>query len=181
MQFKILFFTILFAFSLSMIGCGGTETAVNSPNTNAANTNTAKTNSNNPLAVSTPTPSQTTNNAPTLTPVYKAYCAAMVKKDEAALRKIYSSDTIKDFEEQMKADNVKSLVKFLDEEASLEVCEVRNERINGDEAVAEIIAEWAPNGAKVVFVKESGKWKITNRIPGFDVKKPSATNSSTGK
>ena len=107
----------------------------------------------------------------------------MVKKDEAALRRIYSSDTIKHFETEMKADGVKSLIKHLEgEEASLEVCDARNERITGDEAVAEITAKWAPNGgAKVVFVKEAGEWKITNRIPDFDAVKKSLTNSNTSK
>lgn len=174
MQYKILFFTIFFAFSLLMIGCGGTETAVNSTNINAANTNTARTNSNNPLAVATPVQEQTTNNAPTLTPVYRAYCAAMVKKDEAALRKLYSQDTIKYLESEMKADGEKSLIKYLEDDGvTNELCEVRNEQIQGESAVAEIRSEGYPNGIKVVFVKENGEWKLTNRQPA-DTMKPSA-------
>ena len=59
-------------------------------------------------------PEATTNNAPTLTPVFKAYCDAWVKNDEAALRKVYSSDTLKGFEAEMKEDKAKSLIKFLE-------------------------------------------------------------------
>ena len=157
--YAIPFCAILLIF---MLACGGPPAAnSNGPNTNVANGNTKD-----PLAVATPTPESTTNNAPTLTPVYKAYCSAMVKKDEAALRKIYSSDTIKDFEEQMKADKIKSLIKFLEvEQVSNELCEVRNEQISGDSAVAEVKTIGYPKGFKVLFIKEGGEWKISNKRP----------------
>ena len=168
------YLVLFFAFTLFIAACGGGTTP---PNANGGNSNAAGGNSNNPLAVTTPTPETTTNNAPTFTPVFKAYCDAMVKKDEAALRKIYSSDTIKDFEEQMKADKIKSLMKFLEDDAvSGKLCEVRNEQIKGDEAVAEIRADSYPNGIKVVFVKEVGEWKLTNRSPAIDSVKQTATN-----
>lgn len=144
---------------------------MNSSNANTGNTNIAKA-ANGPLAVTTPTPEQTTNNAPTLTPVYKAYCSAMEKNDEAALRKLYSQDTIKNFEEQMKDEGIKTLMKFLEnEKVTNQLCEVRNEKINGDTAVAEIRATPYPNGIKVLFVKENGEWKLTNRDPDIDAKK----------
>jgi hypothetical protein len=167
--FVVSFFSVFVVFS----ACGGQESPTNSSNTNATNANTAvAVNSNNPLAVTTPTPEQTTNNAPTLTPVYKAYCAAMVKKDEGALRKIYSSDTIAYFEKEMKADGVKSLIEYLsDDQVTNELCEVRNEQINGDSAVAEIRSKGYPNGIKVVFVKEGGQWKLTNRSPAVPMQK----------
>lgn len=170
MKFKILIFITITSIIIS--ACSGTEAPTNS--SNAANSTATRANVNNPLAVATPTPEQTVNNAPTLTPVYKAYCAAMVKKDEAAIRKIYSSDTIKYFESEMKADGIKSLNEFLaDEQVSNEQCEVRNEQIQGDTAVAEIRPKWAPNGIKVVFVKEGGEWKLTNRSPTVDALKQS--------
>lgn len=170
---KALFLTGLFAVSVVFSSCGGSGSQVNSSNANSTNSNVvAVANSNNPLAVSTPTPEQTTNNAPTLTPVYKAYCAAMVKKDEAALRKIYSSDTIAYFEKEMKADGVKSLTEYLsDDQVTNDLCEVRNEQINGDSAVAEIRSKGYPNGIKVVFVKENGQWKLTNRSPAVPLQK----------
>lgn len=166
---KIIFFAATLLFSIIMIGCGGTPT--NSTNANTSNTNAA--NSGGPLETTKKPIEVTTNNAPTLTPVYKAYCAAVVKKDEAALRKLYSTDTIEYFEDQMKEDKITNLVEFLDEEASLDVCEVRNEIINGNEAVAEIRAKWAPNGIKIIFVKEGNDWKLTNRFPDAETVKQS--------
>lgn len=178
MKLKIFVLTALLVFSVLLASCGsGTEVLVNSTNTNSPNTNTFKTNTNNPLAVSTPTPEQLTNNAPTLTPVYKAYCAAVVKKDEAALRKTYSKDTIEYFESEMKADGVKSFVEYLaDDQVTTELCEVNNEKIQGDSAVAKIRTKGYPNGIDVVFVKENGEWKLTNRSPTVDSMKQSRTN-----
>lgn len=157
---------------LSMIAalsaCGGANdnasNAANNSNTSAVGSpaNTSK----DPIAAQTATPQPTSNNAPTLTPVYKAYCAAWVKKDEAALRKIYSSDTIKEFEKNMKEDGIKTLTEYLSEDkASNELCEVRNEKISGDTATAEVRTLGYPSGITVVFVKENGEWKLTNRFP----------------
>jgi hypothetical protein len=169
-----IFFTIL-TFTILLIGCG------NSPNT-ATNGNAANTgNSNNPLETKTPTPEQTVNDAPTLTPVFKAYCAAMDKKDEAAIKKLYSADTLKNFEEQMKDEGVKSLTKFLENDKLGAKCEIRNEQITGDTAVAEIRGDSYPNGIKAVFVKENGEWKLTNKSPALDNMRPSAANSNTAK
>lgn len=149
-----------------LAACGGTETNTTVTNVNAKPANAVNTNSGNPLAATTPTPAATTNNAPTLTPVYKAYCAAMVKKDEAAIRKIYSKDTIRYFESEMKADGVKTLTEYLaGDEVTNDLCEARNEQINGESAVAEIRSKGYPNGIRVVFVKEDGEWKLTNKSP----------------
>lgn len=160
--------TVLFVTTL-IAACGGAaESNTNSTNKTNANSPTTPVNTGkeNPLAARTPTPEQTTNNAPTISPVYKAYCAAWVKKDEAGLRKVYSSDTIKDFEKQMKEDGVKTLVEFLsDDQASNELCEARNEKISGDTATAEVRTKGYPSGITVVFVKENGEWKLTNRRP----------------
>lgn len=164
-------FVILFL-SLGIAACsGGNDTSnSNTVNKNAAN-NVNAGNSNNPLAITTPTPKSTTNNAPTLTSVYKAYCEASEKKDEAGLRKVYSSDTLKDFAAKMKKDGVKTLVEFLsDDQATTALCEVRNEQINGDIATAEVKTKGYPNGLEIVFIKENGEWKITNRRPEGSLK-----------
>jgi len=167
---------IVLLFSMLFIACGDAATNLNTSN---ANTNGAISNANNPLAVRTPTPEETTNNAPTLTPVYKAYCEAMVKRDEAALRRIYSKDTIEYFEKEMKADGEKSLMKYIeDENVTLDLCEARNETITGNEAIAEIRTKGYPNGIKVVFVKEGNEWKLTNRSPEIDSVEKDAPNPS---
>ena len=99
-------------------------------------------------------------------PVYKAYCAAAAKNDDAGIRKVYSTDSLKAFEIQMKKDGVKTLAEFLsDDQASNELCDVRNEQINGDTGVAEVRTKGYPNGIEIVFARENGEWKITNRRP----------------
>ena len=151
--------------SVLLCACGGaTETPKNSGNAAIANVNAniQKSNTNNPLAVTTPNPEQLVNNAPTLTPVYKAYCAAMVKKDETAIRKFYTADTLKSFDEQMKAENIKTLSEFLEnDQLTTEVCEVSNERIKGDKAVGKVKTKGYPNGYDVLFVNENGGWKMS--------------------
>lgn len=158
--------------SVMLAACGGEAPAnngANNANTNGATPVNTNTNANGGvLAPTTPTPEATTNNAPTLSPVYKAYCAAYAKGDEAAVRKAYSSDTLKSFEEQMKNSEIKfkNLIEFLkDDGISTEVCEVRNEKISGDTAVAEIRTKGYPNGILALFVKEGGEWKISNKRP----------------
>jgi hypothetical protein len=146
-----------------LAGCGGSDVAVNngSSNINANSTNAANTGT---LAVQTPTPAATTNDAPTLGPVYKAYCAAIVNKDEAAIRRIYSRETLAYFEKEMAADGEESLLAFLSDDKPSD-CDARNEEITGDTGVAEIRSKAYPKGLLVVFVKEGGEWKLTNKRP----------------
>ena len=164
---KRLFLPSILSVAAVLSACGG-STETQNANTSAANANANRPTANraNPIAAQTATPEATANNAPTLNPVYKAYCAAWEKKDEKALRAVYSSDTIKDFEQQMKEDNIRSLSEFLAEDnASTSLCEARNEKITGDTATAEVRTKGYPNGITVVFVKENGEWKLTNRRP----------------
>lgn len=173
---KILIFsTILIIFTFSACTSSTENTAVNQSNANV--TANAVKNSNGGLTTTTPTPEETKNQAETITPVYKAYCAAMEKKDEAAVRKIYSQDTLKSFEADMKADGIKTLIEFLStDKVTTKLCEVRNEQIQGDTAIAEVRAEGYPNGIKVKFIKENGEWKMTNQSPEFTRVKESANN-----
>jgi hypothetical protein len=172
-------FIFVFAISLIGFGCGDPGTS-NATNTNSINTNRA--NANNPIQATTPAPEQTTNNAPTLSPVFKAYCAAMEKKNEAAIRKVYSKDTLEDFEKDMKAEGSKTLVEYLStDQVTTALCDIRNEVITGDTAIAEVKTAGMPNGAKIVFVKEGPEWKITNRSPSLDAVKETATNSNSGR
>lgn len=161
--------------SVLLSACGGTATVTN--NAPAANTN-----SNNPLETTKKTPDQIVNDAPTLTPVFKAYCNAWAKNDVAALRKLYSQNTLKEFDAGMKAEKIKSLLKFLEmDRISGTPCVARNEQITGDTAVAELTADIYPKGFKMVLVKENGEWKLTTRGPDIDSVKQSAANSNTAK
>ena len=80
----------------------------------------------------------------------------------------------------MKAEKEKSLIKFLeDDKVSGTPCEVTNEEITGDSAVAKIISNKYPNGIPIVFVKENNEWKMTNKSPALDSMKPSANTAKT--
>lgn len=163
-------FVLILTAALIAAGCGG-ETPANTSNAAAVNKNSEP--ANDPLAVSTPSPEAATNDAPTLTPVIKAYCAARVKKDEAALRKLYSSETLKDYEAGMKESGEKTLSEYLSlEEVTLDICDAKNERIEGNRATATVFLKWAPppRGAEIIFVKENGEWKITNEVRGLGKK-----------
>ena len=180
MKYKITFLiTILTIF---IYGCSS-EAPTNTANTNSANktTDVVVTNTNSPLETTKTPETSTSNNAPTVTPVVKAYCEAIVKKDEAGLRKVFSKETLKYYETEMKADNKNSLVEFFTqtEAPNNKLCEARNEVIQGDTAVAEVRTDTSPNGVKYKFIKENGEWKLTNESPDFQSVKQSATNSNT--
>src|SRR5688572_5468156 len=152
---------LILIFAIFSFACGDTDT---NANTNAANASVAKANTNNPIQATTVAPEQTTNNAPTLSPVFKAYCDAMEKKNDAAIRKVYSKDTLEEFQKDMKAEGSKTLVEYLStNQVTTALCDIRNEVITGDTAIAEVKTAGMPNGAKIVFVKEAAEWKITNR------------------
>lgn len=161
-------YVLFFCTAVFAAGCGDIATPANTGNANTGNRNAANApaaNANNPVAVTTPTPDQVTNNAPTLTPVYKAYCAAVVKKDDAAIRKFFDTETLKEFEKQMKADGIKSISEYVDPVTN-EICEVSNERFNGDKAVARVITKsYPPPGYEVLWIKENGEWKMSSMDP----------------
>lgn len=160
-----IFISAIFAV-IFLSACGDSTTTTDSNNTATNRPATANTNSNDSLTPTTPTPEATTNNAPTLTPVYKSYCAALEKKDEAALRRVHDSATIREYEQRMKADGLRTLSEYLsDDKATSALCEVRNEKIVGDYGTAEIKTLAYPNGVTAVFARENGEWKLTNRRP----------------
>lgn len=180
MRFQILIFCTILIFSIFLTGCPSNQPTpnanqnTNQPANKAGNENSALT--------TTKTPTEaTTNDAPTLKPVFTAYCDAMTKKDEAALRKVYSQGTLKSLEADAKADK-KSLAEYLSaDRVSNKLCEIRNEKIEGDVGIAEVKTEGAPNGFKIKFVKENGEWKLTNEFPDFKNVKDSASNTNAAK
>ncbi|MFL6374725.1 MAG: nuclear transport factor 2 family protein [Pyrinomonadaceae bacterium] len=175
---RAILFCALTAVAALGLACGGPAAKTN----NAANTanGNGSTENANVLTPKAATPEAVTNNAPTLTPVIKAYCDAMNKKDEAALRKIYSSDTLANFQKQMKEQKVPTLIKFLEDDKVGGTCELTNEQISGDNATAVFKSDTYKTGLKVVFVKEGGEWKLTNKSPDIS-NMPKTSNSNTGK
>ncbi len=163
MKLKVIFLSTILIFAIISAGCSETETTVN---TNTLNVNIRSENEPDPLATDKTPEVATENTAATLSPVVTAYCDAMRKKDEAALRKVYSKETLKSYEADMKADNIKTLTEFLENEpVGDKPCETINEQIEGDVAIANVKNESYPNGIKVKFVKEDGEWKMTNQSP----------------
>jgi hypothetical protein len=182
MRFQILIFCTILTFTLFLTGCQGDPPKANTTS-NSGQTNVVDPNKSASNLATTKTPTEaTTNDAPALKPVFTAYCDAMTKKDEAALRKVYSQGTLKSLEADMKAENEKSLVKYLEaDRVSNKLCEVRNEKIEGDVGIAEVKTEGAPNGFKVKFVRENGEWKLTNEFPDFSEVKKSVENSNAAR
>jgi len=164
MRLNITFFTTIFILTFFLSGCTSSPDTTNSTNTLNKNTNTATINTNNPLETTKKTEVATTNNAPTLTPVVQGYYAALLKKDEAGAKKFLSQSALKYWEEEMKDEDMPTLLAILeDNEAPVEVKrEVRNEKVTGDTAVAEIrggsLGVWTP----IAFVKENGEWKFAS-------------------
>jgi hypothetical protein len=183
MRFQTLIFCTILTCSILLTGCPASEQPKANTNAPANQTTGGNSNAANSTLSTSKTPTEaTTNDAPTVAPVFKAYCDAMTKKDEAALRKIYSQGTLRAHEADMKAENEKSLVKYLEaDRVSNKLCEIRNEKIEGDAAIAEVRTEGAPNGFKVKFVKENGEWKLTNEFPDFKQVKEAADSSNTAK
>ena len=164
MRLNITFFTTIFILTLFLSSCTSSTDTTNSTNTPNKNTNVATINTNNPLETTKKPEAATTNNAPTLTLVVQGYYAALLRKDEAGARKFLSNSALKYWEEEMKSEDLPTLLAILeDNEAPVEVNrEVRNEKITGETAVAEIkggsLGVWTP----IAFVKENGEWKFAS-------------------
>ncbi len=184
MRFRYSIAAVALTAAFILTGCNGNSTPANGNAPAQSNAGNAAANGANAggLETTRKTPEATANNAPTLAPVFKSYCDAMTRKDEAALRKLYSQASLKALEEDMKAENQKSLVAFLEvEQISNKRCDVRNEKIDGDVGVAEVTTEGMPNGARIKFVREGGEWKITNESPDVQSVKQSATDSNAAR
>jgi len=147
-------------------GCGGNAepNAANGIKPAAANSNAANmAPTNNPLETTKKPVAETSNNAPTLSPVIQAYYEALRKKDDASLREILSTAYLAKVSADMKKEKKTGVAVYLGEYDSVpdKPVEVRNEKITGDKAVAEIKGGAYLNWTAVGFVNESGKWKIT--------------------
>jgi hypothetical protein len=157
------------AVCVTVSGCGGgSDSPTNSSNANVANANANQVSTNTTLEPIKKPEAATTNNAPTIGPVVQKYYEALRKKDDALLKSVMSQEFIKSIEADMKAEGkTGSFAAFVAEvESDLDKpVEVRNEKIEGDNAVAEVkggvYLAWTP----FAFVNEGGKWKFTGGSP----------------
>lgn len=185
MRFQIIFFTTIFVFALFLSGCGA-ENQTNSKNANTANkpANAVSDGTNNPLSTVKTPEAATSNNAPTLAPVVAGYYDALKKKDEAGAKKYLSQSAIKYWQDEMKSEKMTSLLAILEDNESPveEKREIRNEKIEGEIAVAELKGGSLGVWTKTKFVKENGEWKFASPKESLSLqdipKTDSAANSA---
>jgi hypothetical protein len=167
MRSKI-FLTFALGVGVLSAACGGETTPTGGTNTNLANTNAASpaANAANLDPVKKPE-AATTNNAPTLTPVVQTYYEALKKKDDALIKSVMSQEFIKNIESDMKEEKRAGIAAYMAEFDTIpdKPVEVRNEKIEGNDAVAEIKGGAYINWTPFAFVNEGGKWKFTGGSP----------------
>ena len=172
MRNSLLFTTIIAASTVFISACGGTPTQNGNTITaiNTASAVNAPANSDSPVATTKKAEVATANNAPTLAPVVQAFYDALKKKDDAALMAVLSADFIKSVRADMKAEKKTGMAAYLAETESIpdKPIEVRNEKIVGDKAVAEIKGGAYLNWTAFAFIKEGGAWKFTGGSPEID-------------
>ena len=181
-MYKILF-TTFFIFILLMIGCSGAPVS-NGNRANSANTNLGNANSNiGGIPTNKKETGPTTNDAPTLGPVVRTYYEALKKKDDALLRTVLSQGLLKKLEADMKAEKKTGLAAYAAEldRVPETAIEVRNEKIDGDRGTAELKGGAYVNWSAIAFVKEDGKWKMSDENPEIEGVKSSAPASNTAK
>lgn len=170
-------------FTLIFIGCTTTlETNTNS-NLKPVNSNTATANSNSPTATNKRPETATTNAAPTITPIVSGFYEALQKKDEAGVKKHLSAAAVKYWEEESRLEK-KPWLAYLEEleDPIDEKREVRNEKIEGNTAIAEVKGGSLGVWTKIKFVQENGAWKFAppTDSPELDgVSRPSSNSSAS--
>ncbi len=180
MRNRLISTIMISVFAVAFAACGGSEEQPKNTAKPNANMPANKTANESNLTTVPKTPEPATNDAPTLGPVFKGLCAAIAKKDDAAVRKFYSAAALKGFEADMKEEKTTSLVAFLETDQIAD-CQVSNEKIEGDNASALVKTTGAPNGARMKFVKEGGEWKLTGETVDVQSIKPGTGNPNTGK
>jgi hypothetical protein len=162
MRFQILFLLIILSFLMS---CGGSPetTNRNMPNGNTT-ANVNKAGGNPPLGTNVAPDAGKTGEAATLNPVVQGYYEALKKKDEAGAKKYLSAAALKYYETEAKTEKKTWFAYVIELEEPLdEKREVRNEKIEGEKAVAEIKGGSLARFTPVAFVKENGEWKFASQ------------------
>lgn len=165
-----LLLTFIIGAVMFALGCGGPSTTpAGGTNTNVANANAnASTPATNSALETTKKPeAKTENNAPTLTPVVQTYYEALKTKNAALLKSVMSKEFIASVEADMKEEKKTNIAEYLAEFDKIpeKPVEVRNEKIEGNDAVAEIKGGTYINWTPFAFINEGGKWKFTGGSP----------------
>jgi hypothetical protein len=183
MKNHIVIFFLAILGTAAFTGCGSApaNNAVNAPKTNAVNTNnTAPVKTDDPVATQKKPEVATTNAAPTIGPVVKAYFDAMKKKDDAAIQAVISAKFLATLTSDMKKEKKTGLASYIAEYelGTGNAMEARNEKIDGDKAVAEVRGGAYANWTPFIFIKENGAWKYTGDSPELQ---SVSSESTTGK
>ena len=164
------FLAFILVAAIVAAGCGGgSTTPTGGSNTNLVNANTNGNASvvNTGLEPVKKPEVATTNDAPTLAPVVHTYYEALKKKDDALLKSVMSQEFIKKIEADMKEEKQTKIAAYMAEFDTIpeKPVEVRNEKIEGTDAVAEIKGGAYINWTPFAFTNEGGKWKFTGGSP----------------
>ncbi len=104
------------------------------------------------------------NNAPVLGSLFSQYCEALKRKDDDKIVQLVSKSTLALYREAMAEEKISSLTKYLEDDVG-DNCTTKNEFFDGNRATAMIFSSSMPKGLAILFEKEDGVWKITNRTP----------------
>jgi len=156
MRYQVLFLFIILSF---LISCGGNpEPIKNTAATPNSNSGGSKTNT---LTPTTPTPTAKVDDAPSIKPTIEGFYEALKKKDESGTKKYLSAAALKYYETEAKSEKKTWFVFLLESEDPIdEKREVRNEKISGEKAVAEIKGGSLGVFTPIAFIKENGEWKF---------------------
>jgi hypothetical protein len=168
------FFILLILITAS---CGADSNA----NSNAMNAGNANVNAANHGQMPIPRNDEATeNSAPTIAPVVQQFYDALKAKDDAKLKETLTTQFEKTIEEDMRSQGEKSIAVFVaksDYRPGQEI-EVRNEKINGNKAVAELRGGAYKNWTAFEFAQENGKWRFTGGSPDIDNMPKSNVNTA---
>jgi hypothetical protein len=173
---RYLFLSTFFISIILIASCGGNvenNTAVNS----ATNANANVPEHGQVVNRST---EPTENNAPTLAPVVQQFYDALKNKDDAKLRETMTAQFQKTIEDDMKDAGKKSIAEFVAETDYRpgQQIDVRNEKINGNKAVAELRGGAYKNWTAFEFALENGKWRFTGGSPEIESMPKSNVNAA---
>jgi Domain of unknown function (DUF4878) len=162
-------FAVLTAFTLAtaitlLTGCSKATSNSNSTNANTVNASASPTATiTQPSATSTPI---TGNSGPTPADAFATYYEAIKRKDDAAIKNLFSKKTLETMEEQARKSNktvdavIKQGLEEIGKDLPAEVPKMRNEKVEGDKATLEVRDEQKDKWELVHFVKEDGQWKL---------------------
>lgn len=159
MRIRIL--VLVFLASIALPGCTGTGKT----DSNGSTANEAVSAS--PAASAQPSPEATDPEAETAainspTAAITTFVEGIRNKNEKTVRSVLSDATLKKFDGMAKEQNKSfwDLVVGEDFEEMSKMPELRNEKINGDDAILEIRNKQTGDWDPIPFVKQGGNWKI---------------------